>query len=44
MLPVLAHTPQRHLFPTAPRSGPISVNDLSSGLNFTTRRAWKGMP
>ena len=28
----------------SPRPGPISVNDLSRGLNFTTRRASQGMP
>ena len=37
MLPLLARTPQLHLFSSPPiPAGPISVNDLSSGLNLAT--------
>ena len=36
MLPLLARTPQLHLFSSPPIPGPISVNDLSSGLNLAT--------
>ena len=37
MSPVLARTPHIHFHRPSPRSGPISVNDLSSGLNFITK-------